>query len=470
MSNTDYRNKLVVKSNRLMESKYHLSVREQKFIIFLASLIDKDTMHLKETSIKIKQVEAALKSSNDKKWGSVYEVVRDVVHSIHSKPLDIRKPDGGWTMISWFARVDADAGQGIITFEFTAYIKEQLIQLKEHFSQYRFENILSLKSGYSIRIYELLKVNQFKGSVTYELSHFRELIGASYKDENMKWVHKYEQYKIFKNRIIKHAQKELKRETDIYFEIKEEREGRSVKYITFYMFKNKKNNSGKQNELFKEIQPEIEIDDYDYTLSLIESFVKIGLSEEKAKKMYREGFNIIEKDEVRKEIVSKGRSLDEYFFEKIDYTNFMISKGDISNPPGLLLTAIKQNYKSKEIEKNQKIKTARKKRLELEKIKEAKEKKLLDMGRAISQKENEIIMGLIGSSENFFEEVLKDEHPNLWIGYDNLKSLSENGLAAKGVFRAKLNSIIKKQFPESFKSLELEIEEYEKKKKQVHML
>jgi len=89
MQDTDYRNKLVVKSNRLMESKYQLSVREQKFIIFLASLIDRDTMHLKETSIKIKQVEAALKGRNDKKWGSVYDVVRELVHSIHTKPLDV---------------------------------------------------------------------------------------------------------------------------------------------------------------------------------------------------------------------------------------------------------------------------------------------------------------------------------------------------------------------------------------------
>ena len=470
MQDTDYRNKLVVKSNRLMESKYQLSVREQKFIIFLASLIDRDTMHLKETSIKIKQVEAALKGKNDKKWGSVYDVVRELVHSIHTKPLDIRKPDGGWTMISWFARVDADAGQGTITFEFTEYIKEQLIQLKEHFSQYRFENILSLKSSYSIRIYELLKVSQFKGSVTYELSDFRQMIGASYKDENQKWVHKYEEYKIFKNRILKNAQKELKRETDIYFEIKEQREGRSVKYLTFYVFKNKKAKTSPQKELFVELNPKAVEEEYDYTMTVIEAFVKIGLKEGDARKLYREGFNTIEKDEVRKEIVKKARTLDEYFFEKIDYTNFMVAKGDVTNPPGLLLTAIKQNYKSKEIEKSQKINTVRKKRVELDKTKKINKKKLTEIARTISKKEDTVIKELYAKNENFFEKLLESEYPELWLGYDNSKTLAENCLTTTGTFKAKVKMKVKEKFSNEFGLIDEDIERYKKLKKEIQLM
>ncbi len=470
MQDTDYRNKLVVKSNRLMESKYQLSVREQKFIIFLASLIDRDTMHLKETSIKIKQVEAALKGRNDKKWGSVYDVVRDLVHSIHTKPLDIRKPDGGWTMISWFARVDADAGQGTITFEFTEYIKEQLIQLKEHFSQYRFENILALKSSYSIRIYELLKVSQFKGSVTYELSDFRQMIGASYKDENQKWVHKYEEYKIFKNRILKNAQKELKRETDIYFEIKEQREGRSVKYLTFYVFKNKKTKTSPQKELFVELNPKIEEKEYDYTMTVIEAFIKIGLKESDARKLYREGFNTIEEDEVRKEIVKKARTLDEYFFEKIDYTNFMVAKGDVTNPPGLLLTAIKQNYKSKEIEKSQKINTIRKKRVVLDKLKKINKKKLTEIARAISEKEDTVVKDLYAEDENFFEKLLEGEYPELWLGYDNSKTLAENCLTTSGTFKAKMKMKVKEKFPDKFGLIDTDIERYKKLKKEIQLM
>lgn len=470
MQEIDYRNKLVVKSNRLMESKYQLSVREQKFIIFLASLIDRDTIHLTETSIKIKQVEAALKGMNDKKWGSVYDVVRGLVRSVQSKPIEIRMPDGSWEDIYWFTRVKADTGQGMITFEFTTYIKEQLIQLREHFSQYRFENILSLRSGYSIRIYELLKVNQFRGSVTYELSDFRQMIGASYKDENQKWVHKYEEYKIFKNRILKNAQKELKRETDIYFEIKEKREGRSVKYLTLYVFKNKKAKTNLQKELFIELKPKEQKEDYDYTTKVIEAFISVGLKEEDAKKLYREGFNTVEKNEVRKDIVAKGRSLDEYFFEKVDYTNFMIAKGEVTNPPGLLLTAIKQNYKSKEIEKHQKVDKIRKKRAELNNVKKEKEKELTEIARLISQKENAIYRELFSEGEDFFEKVLENEHPELWIGYDNSKTLNENCLSTKGSFQVKVKIKAKAMYADRFSAVDKDIKRYKRLKIDIQKL
>ncbi len=471
MMDINYKNKLIVKSNNLIESKYHLSVREQKFIIFLASLVDRDTMHLNQTTIKIKEVEAALKGSNDKKWGSVYEVVREVVHNIHSKPLDIRRPDGGWTMISWFTRVDADPGKGTITFEFTNDIKKQLLQLNEYFTRYRFGNVLSLKSGYSIRIYELLKLNQYKGKAQYELSHFRELIGVSYKNENGKWLHKYEEYKIFKNRVLKHAQKELKRETDIYFELKEEREGRRVKYLIFYMFKNYENKRDGQKELFEEPQS-LEVNDinYPYSKSVIESFVKIGFQEEQAKKIYREGFNTIDQEQIRKEIVSKGRSLDEYLLEKIDYTNHMILKGNVLNPQGLLLNAIKQNYKSKELEKDKKLKEARKKRLEEERHKEEQEARLVQMNKNINQKENQIIERFIHSSDNFLEEAFKDDHPDRWVGYDNTKTIKENYLSSGTALRAKFNAKIKNRFSHKFDALKPEYLALEKFKKELATL
>jgi len=473
MVETNYRNKLIVKSNDLIESKYHLSVREQKFIIFLASLVDRNTTHLDKTKVKIKEIEAALKGSNDKKWGSIYDVVKEVVLSINTKPLKIKKPGGGgWIIINWFSTVDADTEQGVITFELSKTIKAQLLQLNEYFTRYRFGNILSLKSGYSIRIYELLKLNQFKGKARYELSHFRELIGVSYETENKEWIHKYEEYKIFKNRVIRHAQKELKRETDIYFEIQEEREGRSVKYITFYMFENKVEKSTLQPELFSEPKPETSIDDenYPYSQDIINDFVEIGFSLKKAKSLYRKGFNIIQDDKVRKEIVDAGRSLDEYFLEKIHYTNYMIGKGDVTNPPGLLLSAIKQNYISKSVQKDKKKQVAKKKKQKAENFRLEQEEKLLEMSRALTEKENRIIRKLIDGADNFLDELFEEEHPELWRGYDKAQTLKENYIASSGALKARFDSKIKDQNEKAFESLKSEVLKVEKFRKQVSLL
>ena len=473
MVETNYRNRLIVKSNDLIESKYHLSVREQKFIIFLASLVDRNTTHLAKTKVKIKEIEAALKGSNDKKWGSIYDVVKEVVLSINTKPLKIKKPDGGgWIIINWFSMVDADTEQGMITFELSDSIKAQLLKLNEYFTRYRFGNILSLKSGYSIRIYELLKLNQFKGKARYELSHFRELIGVSYENKDKEWIHKYEEYKIFKNRVIRHAQKELKRETDIYFEIQEEREGRSVKYLTFYMFENKVDKPIYQKELFAEPKTDTPVDDekYPYSQDILDAFITIGFPLPKAKRLYRKGFNIIQDDKVRKEIVDTGRSLDEYFLEKIDYTNYMIGKGDVTNPPGLLLSAIKQNYLSKRVEKDKQKEVAKKKRKVAEKLKLEQEEKLIEMSRSLTLKENKIILKLINGADNFLDQLFDKERPELWVGYDKAQTLKENYLISSGALKAKFDSRIKEQNEEAFDSLRPEVLKIEKFRKQVSML
>ena len=472
MTEINQRNKLVVKSNTLIESKYHLSVREQKFLIYLASLAKKDDIDYKYTSVKIKDIERALKVGDDKKWGSIYDVVRDIVMSINNKPISIRKENGGWSIINWFSSVDADPSEGLVTFELTEAIKSQLVALNEYFTKYRFGNILSLRSGYSIRIYELLKLSQFKGKIRYDLDYFRELIGVSYIDENSKWVHKYKEYKAFKRSILNHAQEELKRETDIYFELKEDREGRSVKFLTFYVFKNIPNNKTMQSELFKDPIPVVEeVEEvYEFDQSIISDFIKIGISPEKAQLLYKEGFNIIEDNKVRKQIVSNGRSLDEYFKEKIDYVNFTITKSEVNNPAGLLIKSIKENYFSKELRKLQKIKEGDQKRQIQSKHKAEQEEKLRAMRRNLSRKEKRIIDQLVNSSDDFLDQVFSDKHPELWPNYKKEKSLKENFLTAKGILRAKFTTIIKEQFKKEFVILESDLASIEKFKKQIELL
>lgn len=471
MSEINQRNKLIVKSNTLIESKYHLSVREQKFLIYLASLAKKGDIDYKYTSVKIKDIERALKVSDDKKWGSIYDVVRDIVMSINKKPISIRKDNGGWSIINWFSSVDADPTEGLVTFELTEVIKTQLVALNEYFTKYRFGNILSLRSGYSIRIYELLKLNQFKGKVRYDLAYFRELIGVSYMDESREWVHKYKEYKAFKRSILSHAQKELKAETDIYFELKEDREGRSVKYITFYVFKNVPKEKTTQSELFVDPTPTYEAEEpFDFNAKVLDGFIKIGMKEDRAMKLYREGFNTIEDHTVRKQIVNNGRSLDEYLIEKIEYVNFMMKKGEVSNPPGLLIKSIKENYFSKELQKLEKLNKKKKERIKKEKIVDTQKSKLKEMRRALTQKEDKIIEKLVNSSDDFLEKTFKGDHTELWSNYDKTKSLKENFLASKGLLRAKFTMGIKEKHPGKFSNLKTEMEEIAKFKREMEMV
>lgn len=473
MTELNYRNKLIVKSNSLIESKYHLSVREQKFLIYLASLVKKGDKDFKYTSVRIKDIELALKAGGDSKWGSIYEVVREIVLNINKKPISIRKEDGGWVIINWFSSVEASPSEGIVTFELSNIIKSKLVMLNEYFTKYKFGNVLALRSGYSIRIYELLKLNQYKHQITYDLAFFRELIGVSYQDENRKMVHKYPEYKAFKRSIINHAKKELKRETDIYFEIKETRENRKVKSITFYVFKNDNKKPKVQPELFVEKPSDEEVEDkYEYDNDIVQDFVKIGLSILKAKEIYREGFNNIEDDEIRKKIVNDGRLLDEYLKEKIDYVNYQLKEGKVANPPGLLINAIKGNYNSKEVERKRKVKEQRKIQREKETLKAIRAKELDAKQSKIIKKERAIIQKLLNSKELFLEELLADESYKLWKGYDSNFSLKENFNNSNPAlpFKYKVIAKIKKTYPTKFELLEKDRVVASQMKKKIDLL
>lgn len=463
------RNKLIVKSNRLIEAKYRLSVREQKFILYIASLINQGDTDFKYKKIRVKDIEEILKGDESKKWGSIYEVIKDISQTLNSKPLYVKEKDG-WELIYWFASIKAEQNKGIITFELSERMKPFLLELKGYFTKYRFNNILNLRSGYSIRIYELLKLNQFKGKVRYEINHFRELIGASYKDpQSNKEKHKYKEYKAFKRSVLNHAQKEIRRETDIYFELREERESRRVKYLVFYVFKNKENKN-KNNDLFSEAPPTETTDTSEFNETIIAKFVEIGLDISNAQQLYNTGFNAIEQESIRMQIVEQNRSLDEYFLEKIEYVNLQIEKGTVKNPPGLLLKAIQENYQNAEILKKRKLKTSRKQAKASKEKKILKEAQLDQLQKALYLEEKKVMDQLVGENDLFFEQFEKTANMELWKGYDSDKSSLENYQNSKGMLRAKFEALIKKNYGEHFQQFDQQRKQIIQVKRETQLL
>jgi plasmid replication initiation protein len=116
----------------------------------------------------------------------------------------------------------------MVTLKFSPDLKPYMLLLKEKFTQYQLANILSMKSKYSPRIYEILKCNEFKkqGYTEIELVELRRLLKA----ENI-----YPLYGDFKRRILIQAQKELNKLSDISFEFEEIKTGRTITALKFYI-------------------------------------------------------------------------------------------------------------------------------------------------------------------------------------------------------------------------------------------
>ncbi len=86
--------------------------------------------------------------------------------------------------------------------------------------------MIKLKSTYSIRIYELLKQYEHIRERTISLESLRYYLDA---------IDVYPNYANFKQRVLKHSQKELNQKTDISFEFEEIKSGRKVQRIKFIM-------------------------------------------------------------------------------------------------------------------------------------------------------------------------------------------------------------------------------------------
>jgi plasmid replication initiation protein len=222
------KNHIVTKSNILINCSYNLTSQQQKIILTLASMVQPQDIEFKNYEFKIKDFIELLGVKDDKKYTAIPKMIEGLM-----KPFKILD-NGDLIQIGWLSSAVHKRKQGIILLRFDPTLKPYMLGLKEFYTSYKLENILSLKSKYSIRLYEILKSNLFKKQLTIELQDLKDMIGVNEKS--------YDVYQNVKNRILIQAQKELKAKTDISFTYDEIKTGRKVTSLKFYINTNKTKN------------------------------------------------------------------------------------------------------------------------------------------------------------------------------------------------------------------------------------
>src|SRR5690606_37807613 len=154
-----------------------------------------------------------------------YTQIKEIVKNLMSKVIEIPYSNGDYLLANWASSVKYRSGEGKIEFTFSPDLKPYLLQLKKAFTSYRLSNILSLKSVYSIRLYELMKKWQHIGRWEVPIESLREKLGAITKT--------YELYGNLKSRVLNPAVKEVNEKTDMQVLFKEIRKGRKVIKIEF---------------------------------------------------------------------------------------------------------------------------------------------------------------------------------------------------------------------------------------------
>ncbi|MEG1285364.1 MAG: replication initiation protein [Romboutsia sp.] len=170
------KNYIVKKSNYfIMNSSYDLSLQEQKIILTLASMVQPTDEDFKPYEFKISEFMELL----GVKYKSKYTEIPKITKELMKKVFEIEEEDT-IIQLAWLSSATCKKGSGMVQLEFSPRLKPYMIKLNTMFTQYKLTNILSMKSKYSPRIYEILKCNEFKkqGYIEMEVEELRKLLKA----------------------------------------------------------------------------------------------------------------------------------------------------------------------------------------------------------------------------------------------------------------------------------------------------
>jgi plasmid replication initiation protein len=218
----------VVKSNLLIESRYRFSLIETKMFLLMIKDISIDDKEFTQRKLYIRDL------IEDANIGSraIYSRIKEISKRFAELYIDLKKSDNAFDHRPIMSRFDYEKGREYIIYKFNEELKDHLLRLKKKFSSYDIQNVINCNSVYSIRIYELLKSFEYekKKKKTFELSELKKMFNC--EDAYKKWAD-------FRRFVLETAKKELKKNSDIYFDFSGIKKGRSVKLVEFTIHKQK---------------------------------------------------------------------------------------------------------------------------------------------------------------------------------------------------------------------------------------
>lgn len=224
----------VVKKNILNSAVMKISLIEYRIILLAMSKINPEFNNYKDIEFTVQEFYSIFKE-DDKFFKGSYNIIRRTCKKLLSRVVEI-KNEKDITLIQWFSKARLPNNSNKIFLSFHEEIAPFICYLinNKNYTSYLLANVSKIKSIYAIRIYELLKEDEYKKKRIFKVSELRQILGLP--------DNKYKLYADFKRRIIEFAREELINKCDIYFTYKEfKSHSRKIEEIEFIIIKNNKN-------------------------------------------------------------------------------------------------------------------------------------------------------------------------------------------------------------------------------------
>lgn len=210
-------------SNRLVEARYKLTLREQRLVIAICSQIPKNQPNVDAIYLRMMDVAAFCRLGDPGTKTGQYSKIKNLSDKLMRRTLQIKKPDGRWRITHWLQAAECMPG-GILKCEIDNQLLPEFLQLKIAYLDTLAAPLMEFSRDYSARMYFILKKMLRIGDFEYKLDFFRQ---------TFKLPKSYKHFGHLKEKVLEPALKEINEKSDITVKWDYIKEGRSYTKIHF---------------------------------------------------------------------------------------------------------------------------------------------------------------------------------------------------------------------------------------------
>jgi len=218
----------VVKSNKLIESRYTLSVQEQRIILAAIAQIGMDDQVTDQVMYPIRVSEMVDMAGTRSK--TIYEDLKEAANRLYERKVEIKfeangKQRASTLLTRWVQSCKYIDNDGLIEIRFSHDIIPYISGIKNNFTKYKLAEAATLQTAHGIRLFELLMQWQSTGIREISVNDLRAYLMI----EDDKYNHIYD----LKRWVIDSAVKDINGRTGYMVTTSQRKLGRKIVAIRF---------------------------------------------------------------------------------------------------------------------------------------------------------------------------------------------------------------------------------------------
>jgi plasmid replication initiation protein len=218
----------VVKSNKVVEASYMLSLAEQRVLLACIAQIDSTAVLTEEYRFEI-TASGVADLAGLENLSNTYRDLKKASEKLYERSVIIDDPEPDNPKITqrktrWISSIDYVPGEGKVVLSFAFGIIPYLSQLSQEFTKYKLKHVARFESVYSIRLYELLVQWSSVGEREIEVEWLKNQFQVG---------DKYSRLVDLKKRVIDPAVVEINQHSNLWVRYGQRKSGRNITHFQF---------------------------------------------------------------------------------------------------------------------------------------------------------------------------------------------------------------------------------------------